>query len=361
MATILRFFLGANTPQGFVSRFDQLGDPRGDWRCTVIKGGPGTGKSTLMRRLSDALSDDCKVIEEIHCSSDTDSLDGVIFPEFKLSIADGTPPHALEPRYPGAYENVVSLCDCWDKNALYAARGTLIPLADRISQCHKGAVSYLYGAGALLGEVRQIAGAATDLEKIRRLAKRLAQNEIPRVSGPGSERVRLLSAVTNKGPILFADTVAAVASKLYVVDDPWGHAAPELMKELRTLALAAGQEVITCVCPMAPFSKIDHLLLPGLGLGFVTRNKFHPIDLPAYRVIHARRFTDADAIAARKMRIKFLLRASENMLEQAGERIGEAKALHDELEAIYKDAMDFRKAGEITLGVIGQFRRDAGL
>ena len=45
----LHFFLGANTPQGFVSRFDQLADWREGWREFVLKGGPGTGKSTLMR------------------------------------------------------------------------------------------------------------------------------------------------------------------------------------------------------------------------------------------------------------------------------------------------------------------------
>ncbi len=46
----MRFFLGANTPSGFVSRFDQLADAGDGWRLFVIKGGPGTGKSSLIRR-----------------------------------------------------------------------------------------------------------------------------------------------------------------------------------------------------------------------------------------------------------------------------------------------------------------------
>ena len=49
----LHFFLGANTPQGFVSRFDQLGNADKGWRCYVIKGGPGSGKSTLARELGE--------------------------------------------------------------------------------------------------------------------------------------------------------------------------------------------------------------------------------------------------------------------------------------------------------------------
>lgn len=90
----LHFFLGTNTPQGFVSRFDQLADPLDGWREFVIKGGPGTGKSTLMKRIAAEAGTRCKRVELIHCSSDVDSLDGVILHDIKTSIADGTSPHA---------------------------------------------------------------------------------------------------------------------------------------------------------------------------------------------------------------------------------------------------------------------------
>jgi Cdc6-like AAA superfamily ATPase len=49
--TPLHFFLGANTPQGFVSRYDQLADPTDGWHEFVIIGGPGTGKSTMMKKI----------------------------------------------------------------------------------------------------------------------------------------------------------------------------------------------------------------------------------------------------------------------------------------------------------------------
>lgn len=355
MAKLLRYFMGANTPQGFVSRFDEMGDRQRGWRFTVIKGGPGTGKSTLMRKVTEAVAPRCPVVEQVYCSSDADSLDGVIFPQHRLAIADGTPPHAMEPRYPGAYENLASLAGCWDQEQLYNNRAAIFDLTDRISSCHRESVSYLYGADALLGEVRQMAAQASSKEKIQRLAQRLAKNELPKREGPGEETVRLVSAVTNKGHICFTDTIQAQAPKLYLLDDPWGYAAPQLLAQLRQLALDAGHQVVTCVCPMAPFTRIDHLLLPQLGLGFATRNRFHPVDLPAHRVIHARRFADADQLAARKLRIKFLLRGAENMLEQASARIADAKALHDQLEAMYGAAMDYGKVEEVTREVVARF------
>lgn len=355
MAKVLRYFMGANTPQGFVSRFDEMGDRREGWRFSVIKGGPGTGKSTLMRRVTEAMASRCPVVEQVYCASDADSLDGVIFPLHRLAIADGTLPHAMELRYPGAYENLVSLAGCWDQEKLYQNREQIFDLTDRISSCHREAVSYLYGAEALLGEVRQMAAQVSSREKILRLAQRLAKNELPKLEGPGAETVRLVSAVTNKGHLCFTDTIAALAPKLYLIDDPWGYAAPQLLAELRRLALEAGHQVVTCVCSMAPFSRTDHLLLPQLGLGFATRNRFHPVDLPAYRVIHARRFADADQLAARKIRIKFLLRGAGNMLEQASVRIADAKELHDRLEAVYGTAMEYSKVEAVTQEVVARF------
>ena len=89
----LSFFLGANTPQGFVSHFDQLLKPDEGWRTFVIKGGPGCGKSTLMKRIYNNFADRYDDMQLIFCSSDISSVDAVIIPQLKLSICDGTPPH----------------------------------------------------------------------------------------------------------------------------------------------------------------------------------------------------------------------------------------------------------------------------
>ena len=35
-----KYFLGANTPSGFISRFDHLYDPDDGWFAYILKGGP---------------------------------------------------------------------------------------------------------------------------------------------------------------------------------------------------------------------------------------------------------------------------------------------------------------------------------
>ena len=94
------FFLGANSPKGFVSLFEQLDPQNGPWHTFIIKGGPGTGKSSFLKRIAAYFGPQCPNMEVIPCSSDPDSLDAVILPEYRVALADGTAPHVLEPDAP---------------------------------------------------------------------------------------------------------------------------------------------------------------------------------------------------------------------------------------------------------------------
>ena len=48
------FFLGANSGEGFYSLYDQMLNGQFD-DLLILKGGPGCGKSTFMRRMGEAM------------------------------------------------------------------------------------------------------------------------------------------------------------------------------------------------------------------------------------------------------------------------------------------------------------------
>ena len=98
----ISYFLGCSSPEGFHSFFGELCPTHSGGYTYIIKGGPGTGKSSLMKRINSALTDAGIETELIYCSSDPASLDGVYAPALNCWIADGTSPHTLEPKYPGA-------------------------------------------------------------------------------------------------------------------------------------------------------------------------------------------------------------------------------------------------------------------
>ncbi len=96
-----RYFLGANTARGFYSLYGELADPEAGDRVWYIKGGPGNGKSTFMRRVADAAAAAEKTVERFPCSGDPDSLDAVYIREDRLAYVDATSPHVQEPALPG--------------------------------------------------------------------------------------------------------------------------------------------------------------------------------------------------------------------------------------------------------------------
>ena len=48
----IQYFLGANSPAGFYSLYSELLSPETANAIYILKGGPGCGKSTLMRRVA---------------------------------------------------------------------------------------------------------------------------------------------------------------------------------------------------------------------------------------------------------------------------------------------------------------------
>lgn len=343
----ITYFLGCNTPDGYFSLFPQFTEPAAGWRCILIKGGPGTGKSTLMKRVAAHCRRRGCDVEEIHCASDCDSLDGVVLPGPRIVLLDATPPHALEPRCPGAVEQPLSLCDCWDEEALRSHRDEIVALSEEIAAHHRQAVRYLGSAAALLREVRQIADRYTDHEKILRYAHSLAERELPDRGGKGAEQQRLLSAVTNKGAVLWNGTLEVSGMRMLCIEDPYGATAPAVIAALRQEALLRGYRIITCPCAVSPREKYDHLLIPEAGLGFVTANRFHPVTAQG-RAIHAQRFTDMEAMKQYRVRVRFLQKAAEMLLTQAAEAMAAAKDRHDALEQYYRSATDFSRIDSLT-------------
>ena len=100
---------GGNTPRGFYSYYNYILPQRKAEKIYCIKGGPGSGKSTLMKKTGEYFLEKGEDVDYLWCSSDPDSLDGILLPDRGVAVIDGTAPHVTDPVNPGAVDKIINL------------------------------------------------------------------------------------------------------------------------------------------------------------------------------------------------------------------------------------------------------------
>ena len=336
---IPKYFLGANSCEGFVSHFGDCYRADDGWHALIIKGGAGTGKSSLMKYIAARAMARGIAVEFCICSSDPDSLDGIIMPKLKTVMLDGTAPHIVEPVYPAVCEEIINLGEFWDRDKILPYSKKILDTSARNKAFHRAAAKYLAAVKQLMSDNLRIAGLATDKEKLLSFAERTATRLIPkRKSVKGTEWVRFIGGITPKGIVTFANTLKQ--NNMFIISDKYGAASDIIVRSVRERALNMGYEIITIKNPFLPSELTDHVIIPELSLAVVTENEFTRIDSPERR-IHARRFIDSSVMSASRSRLLFNRRMSRELLEGACRTLARAKAVHDELEAFYIRAMDF--------------------
>ena len=142
------FFAAQNSYYGFISRFREIFDSKKYERIFVLKGGPGTGKSSIMKKTASTFSGFADVYK-IYCSSDINSLDGVIIEtkRSRVAILDGTAPHERDAVIPGAIDELVNLGVCWREGELIEKRDAILSINLKKSKHYQSAYGLLSIAG----------------------------------------------------------------------------------------------------------------------------------------------------------------------------------------------------------------------
>ena len=342
-----KLFLASNGAEGFVSYFKESYNPREGWRAFIIKGGPGTGKSSIMKTVAkSAKAAGCDPVL-VFCSSDPDSLDGVIINEKKAIILDGTAPHIVEPTLYGACEITVNPGDYLSIETLRENFAEIREKTDENKFYHLAASRYLSAAGQVKKDNLRLSYSALDVLKAQKYAAYLAQKYfIKKEKAPGASFNCFLNAVTSKGVVDYGDTIDLWCEKKVVIEDKYLAATGEIMRIIKAKAQSAGYDVISLNDPLYP-DICRHVIIPELSLGFFTESRELKFETDARR-IHARRFYDTHTLSGIKNRMRFNNKVYDELIKCAVLNLKKAKQIHDIIEEYYIEAMDFGGAKVIT-------------
>lgn len=334
-----KYFLAANSCRGFISEF--LSNCSEEYKTYIIKGGPGTGKSSFMKKVADFAEKSGETVTLFPCSSDPDSLDGILCEDKKIIIIDGTAPHTVDPVYPGVCQEILNFGEFWQTEKL-CDKTKIIETALKNKALHKTAARYITAAGEMLYDNFKTASACCDYKKCKTFAEKLCKIFSKSDRTP-KETIRFLGGITPKGFVSYPKTVT---QNSVIINDDYFAAASFILEIIRKNALQNGHEIITLKNPFFP-ELIDHIIIPELDFAIVSENKFINFETDNRR-IHARRFYDSRLIHQSKNRIKFNKRLADELLNSAYFTLSEAKKVHDELEKYYINAMNFEKLNNFT-------------
>ena len=136
---------------------------------------------------------------------------------------DGTAPHVVEPKYPGAVERYVNMGACYDTAALSQLRSEIMSCMSGYKGCYQRAYRCLDASSSIFEDVRSTLLTDGLAEKLAKRARGILSRELPRRRGvTGQVRQRFLGAVTHMGQLCLFDTALVQCGRIYELSDSYG-------------------------------------------------------------------------------------------------------------------------------------------
>ena len=332
------YFLGANSAAGFSSLYDGFCRGEGDY-LTIIKGGPGTGKSGFMRKLAAAAEARGYDTEVVLCSGDPASLDGLYIPQLNRGWVDGTAPHSIEPRRFGVDSDYVNL-GAFCHTPLKSEDADRARRLFESYRTHYGRAYDCLASAAKLGNISDSEEyTAEDREKTARWLRKLifpetVKEELFRRIRPhecGKKRFRFLHGLCCEGELILREEFDKQCGRVYCLDG----AVNSALHFIADLVCKRGTDVIVCPSPLRP-ERYEAVMIPDYSVGFVSA-EFAERGAGSCSFGSSAAAPDENADKLRNI-----------MLTKALTELKDAKSDHDALESLFIAAMDYNSLDAFT-------------
>jgi len=356
------YFPGTNSAYGFYSLYHHIINENAN-RIFLLKGGPGVGKSTFMKKIGEELAGRGSRLEYHYCSSDPDSLDAIVIPHLQVALIDGTTPHDRDPKYPGVLDEFVNLGVCWNSDELLNFKEEIMSLTLKVKRCFALAYSYLAEAYTAYHEINRIYYSINNKTEFIDLYNNISDKIFPSIQfkKPASEHPRSLFAhsITPKGIISLLHTLIDDSYNIYAIkSNEFSLGSKELISKITQTAWDIGYKVEKLHCPFDPV-HIDGLIMPELksviintsppfhdNIHCLNNNNFYE----EYNLTYTLDYPEIDYVNETCVRIQQLLKRTYDYL-------GKAKNNHEQLEYFYLKAMDFTRVEKLRQEILQKIEK----
>ncbi|MFW5980260.1 MAG: hypothetical protein ACOCQ2_02745 [Halanaerobiales bacterium] len=352
MAKIYNYYPGANTSLGFYSFYNYL--PVKADKIYIIKGGPGCGKSTFMKKIGKRAEDKGYSLELHWCSSDNDSLDGIVIKELKTAILDGTAPHTVDPVFPGVKENILDFGQFWNNTILINNKNSIITLTNKIKAKFQDSYFHLREAGhfhnKFCKENNKIINRNSLNKIINKYIDKINLNIAKNSNIKTYDRHLFMSAITPHGPKNFFTENAANLDFIFTLKGIPGIGKSYFLKHFAQKVKEKNYTVLYFHCSLNP-EKYDAIIIPELKVGLFDDNIPHKIKSKNIKIEENINLND---YIISKKRDNYNELYFNLFIDEAVKNLKKAKSLHDRLEDYYIEAMNFSQLNQLSKSISRQ-------
>ena len=191
MGKIRNYFASANTCNGFINLFNNINMESNSF-LYIIKGGSGTGKSTLMKKIGNHFSKMGNSVEYFFCSSDSSSLDGVRVADYNIAIVDGTAPHITNDSLPQIRDKIINIGEYISQD-IFNHKERIESILVKKSKIYKAIYQRLKIAGDLYQLNNIILNEPKSLEVTKKTNEIIALLSLPNKNSAGKTRELFLN------------------------------------------------------------------------------------------------------------------------------------------------------------------------
>ena len=322
-------FISSNSRNGFYSLYDSVFDNQSFDRIFTLFGGPGTGKSTFLRGISQKARERGYAVEEILCSSDPASLDALIVTngEKRIGVLDGTPPHGRIITSPAVKEELIDLGAFWDAKRIAFHKDKILRLAARKKLAYARAYALLSAFGSVWEEGNISLLPCFDKEK----AKRHIRHKLQACKQKGTATHRFMRAFSTQGEWRAPIDEENLQGLLFIGGNQ--NAAEIYLTYFEEILQELSIERTVFHSPLSP-NSVDAIYLKEIKT-LLIKEELRGGSVGGRRIV-ADRFFPAHAVIEKERRALTapLLNTALAVLKEAGEA-------HTATEAYYIDGMDF--------------------
>ena len=352
---VRKLFPRANTANGSFNFFDNIiqGDIN---RIFCFKGGPGVGKSSLMRKIAKEFIDNGYDVELHHCPSDPSSLDAILIKELKVVLLDATSPHVVDPKDPGAVDEIINLGDFWNTDNLEKQKEEIIEIGKDISTSFRRAYKFLKAAEPIYLDIEEKYNNAMNFGGINLFTDKFIDDlfkDTLNCTNYKKERHLFGTAITPVGHIDYTDSILSQVKKIYYLEGEIGTGKTTFLRKVYEKAVQKGMAVEVYHYPLIK-EKLETIIIKDLDVAITVSRIFEDKEK-----IDFNQFINKEKIAKYEEEIKFDKKVFNELIAYGIENLKIAKAKHDIIEAFYVPNMRFDEVEKLKDELINRILKYA--